>query len=412
MAEWRFYQEGVQAYRAGDFPAAIDCLRGLLDQGDLAGRLARYYTAMSHRGLARDHIRSGDYAQAAQELGQATVLVGNHADLAGYLLAVYARTGQRELFAQQAERMAHQQPADALAQVSLAQAQWQSGRRPLAILTLTQAIRHLGDLAILHVNMGLMQAAQDQHEQARVSFAKAVQADKRNPDAWRYLALTESALGNVMAAAEAMLRAYRRGGENLMLTYELCLVCDAAVKAGHRFVIPLRRKAHGLRGGDIGALARAIAADHDLVAAFLALPPSSVDGEVFGLLSAALRGALREHPDYADLHYQASCVHARLGRSGQAIEHARLSVAINSGYTAALLHLAGLEGKAGRLEAAQERLSQALRAGGDWPDVHAALGDVLGRAGQKEQAELHYRRALELNRNYTEAAEGLSRLAA
>ncbi len=51
--------------------------------------------------------------------------------------------------------------------------------------------------------------------------------------------------------------------------------------------------------------------------AFLALPPSEVDAELFGVLEAALQTALAEHGDYADLHLRASAVLDQAGAAGR-----------------------------------------------------------------------------------------------
>lgn len=57
-------------------------------------------------------------------------------------------------------------------------------------------------------------------------------------------------------------------------------------------------------------------------------------------------------------------------------------------------------------------LERAIASGGDWPDVHVRLADLLVQRGKPQDAREHYQRALSLNGGYARAGEGLRRLAA
>ena len=406
------FAEGMRAYRSGEYPEAVEALLPLAARKNLVGRLARYYSALSHRAMGLEHLRAGRFSQAGGCFHQAIALIGNRADLAEYLLVVYARTGEYERCAAEAEVAARSRLGDREAQVRLAQAQWRSGRRPMAIMTLTQALRRLGDSAEVHLNLGLFFAAEENFDSARQHFARAVECDCSSARAYRHLGLAEAAREDFPAAARAFQRAWTLAPEDLMVAYQLSLAADASASAGRPVtVVPPEVKCTP-KDSVIGQLAEYAAAEPDFVEAVLALPPSDADEELFGVIVSVLRTALAYHPDYADLHYLAALALMRLGDARAAEIHARKAVGINPRYVRALVQLAELLARRGAASEAVDHLENAVQAGADWPDVHARLGDLMKAAGMVASAGRHYRRALELNAQYQHAAEGLASLAA
>jgi tetratricopeptide (TPR) repeat protein len=412
MGDLKSFVEGMRGYRSGDYSGAIEALRPLSGRKDLPGRIARYYCAMSHRAIGIAHLRSGQFVEAGRRFRQATALVGNRADLAEYLLVVYARTGQRERCTAAAEVVAQSRRDDVEAQLQLAQAQWRSGRRPMAIMTLTQALRRLGDSADLHMNLGLFYAAEEEYKPARKHLLLAVECDCTCAGAYGYLGLVESTLGDFLAAVKAFQRACTLAPENLVLAYQLCLAADASARAGRAVTVTLPEAARPPTTSLIHQLAEYAVSEPDFMEAFLGLPPSDADEELFGVVISVLRAALVSHPDYADLHYQAGAALARLGDEEGARRHARRAVEINPRYAKALVHLGELDARVGDIDAAVVHLRQAVQCGADWADVHVRLGDLLKERGMAVQAGQHYHRALKLNARYERAAEGLASLAA
>jgi tetratricopeptide (TPR) repeat protein len=157
----------------------------------------------------------------------------------------------------------------------------------------------------------------------------------------------------------------------------------------------------------IVALGEVIIQEPDFVEAFLNLPVSDADRDIFAMLAATLRRALDRHPDYADLHFHCSRVYERLGRTDAAIDEARSAVRINPRYVQALITLGRLYGQTNRTNEAVDRLESAIAAGGDYPDVHLLLGDLYRGQGKRLEAAVAYHRALELNSNYQAAREAL-----
>lgn len=406
------FTAGMRAYRRGDFAEAAEALSGLLNRSDITGRLARYYCAMAYRGQGVAHAHAGQHDLAARRLRQAIALIGNQGDLCEYLLQVYARTGQYDLCAAQAEIIAEQDNRDVSARVSLALSHWRAGRREQAIMTLTAALRDLGDQSELHLQLGLLLHASDDLAAAHAHFKRAADCDCTNVRAWRCLALSAAGAGEYYRACQAFARAQALAPSDLMLSYHLCLAADAARGSGLNYTIRMSENVRPASASQIRQLAEYVAGEPDFAQAFLALPPGDADPELFGVLAAVLRTALAHHPDYADLQYFASQALARLGDRDAALVHARRAVEINARYVQALVHLAGLLDGADQRFEAIAALRQAMAAGADFADVHARLGELLQQAGMIPQARQHYGRALELNKKYQHAADRLRTLAA
>ena len=133
-------------------------------------------------------------------------------------------------------------------------------------------------------------------------------------------------------------------------------------------------------------LGRIIIEDPDFIEAFLSLPESEIDPEVFSTLAATLEMTLESHPELADLHYHCGAVYRRLGRRIDAIEHTERAVVLNPRYVSALIQLAELYGQTDQWAMGVERLEQAIAAGGDYPDVHLLLGKLCQVGGRTDRA--------------------------
>ena len=239
MGESVHFTEGMRAYRRGDYSAAVEALGALSNQGDLLGKLARYYCAMGYRAMGVECLEAGEFSAAAGHLRQAVALIGNKAELVEYLLAVYAKTAQYDRYADSAEVLSKLNHDNVSARVRLAQAQWRIGRRPLAIMTLSSALRELGDKAELHLNLGLFYAAKEEFDPAAEHLRRAVECDCTSVAAHRCLGLVESARGKFTLAAHAFQRACALSPQDLMLIYQLCLAADAAAKTNHPMMLTL-----------------------------------------------------------------------------------------------------------------------------------------------------------------------------
>jgi tetratricopeptide (TPR) repeat protein len=159
-------------------------------------------------------------------------------------------------------------------------------------------------------------------------------------------------------------------------------------------------------------LAELIAEEPEFVSAFLDLPQTEIDDQIFSTLLKIIIRSLENHPEYADLHYHCSCVYHRLGKSEEAIRESEHAVDINPRYVSALIHLAKLYSNTNREQEAIHRLKNAVTHGANYADVHYLLGHLYHKQGFLDHARRHYQRALNLNDKFMAAKEALASLAA
>ena len=157
-------------------------------------------------------------------------------------------------------------------------------------------------------------------------------------------------------------------------------------------------------------LAALIVQEPELLEAFLDLPETPCDPQIFRVLTEALRLATTRHPNYADLHHYAARVLERAGEWDKALREDDEALRINPAYTQAWIHAGSVLSRMKRFDAAEDRYEHALRHGADYPDVHYQLGQVRRHRGNREGARRSFRRALELNERYTAAKEALATL--
>ncbi len=412
MSKLSSFSKGMRAFQRGDHMVAAAAFHAMIDQRDLPGRLARHYSAMSHRALGLDQISEGAHAQAAWHFRQAVGLIGNRADLAEYLLAAYAGAGQHDRCAAAADALTRACPDDIAPRVYRAQAQWRSGDRASAYMTLTEALRRLGDHAELHLNLATFYSAEEKFDTARTHLLAAIECDCTCGRAYQRLGLVESARGDCYQAARAFQRAWVLEPKNLLVAWQLSLAADAANQAGRRVTITLPEPRQSESTSQIRQLAEYATSEPDFIEAFLSLPASDADEELFGVLLSVLQTALSAHESYADLHYYTAVALQRLGDEGNAAGHLRRAIGINPKYVRALVEMGELCTRSGDGPTAATYFRRAIDAGADWPDLHVRLGDLLADAGRADDAKQHYHRALRLNGRYQTAARRLASLAA
>lgn len=405
------YSKGLTLYRQGRYEQAAEMLAPLAGEPDLLGRLARYYGAQASHRLGLELMQSGQF-QAAQACLKRTIdLVGPRTDLAAFLAQVYANLGEHDRAEASLEAACDSpdRPAGLLA--DLAMAQYRAGRPAQAMMTLRQAVRRYPEIPGLRVVLGLMLCRDDQVEDAREQFQAAVDADCLCADAHYYLGLCEAAMDRPVEAADQLNRALSLRPDDTVLAYQLALAARAAQARGTPVVLNLHPLTTVPPSRDLRPLADLVAREHEFVPALLGLPPSEADAELFDLLSAVVATAIEAHPTYPDLRLHHASILERLGDVEGAVAQAREAVRLHPEYVQARVALGGMledEDPA----AALEHLEHAIAGGGDYPDVHAAIGRVAARLGRMDQAREAFSRALTINGDYREAREALARLAA
>lgn len=403
------YARGIDCFQDGRYAQAIEVLTALSQGREMIARVARFYLGQSHRQLGLEAMRSARFDVAETHFLKAMDYLGRCSDVSSFLagsLRGAARCADRVWEAQAGE------PGAARIARRLAQAQWNSGRREQAYLTLHEALRREAR-AELFLQLGIFQAAEERLPEAAASLEKAVELDCANPDGWRYLGLVRAARGEAVEATRLFQRAFELRSGDLMLAYQMALAARSAAAAGCHLVLrPVEPSPEQGDESQVQQLARYIVQEPEFLEALLVLPPSAADALLFQTLLNVTQVALSQNPSYADLHLYGSRIYQRLGRQEEALREAFLAVHCNPNYKQALAHLAKLEAQQGRDESALEHLHQAFTSGADWPDLHCLAGELLAKARRHEQAKTHLERALQLNANYGRAAEALAALAA
>jgi protein O-GlcNAc transferase len=297
---------------------------------------------------------------------------------------------------------------DGMIPIRLAHALARDGQFDRAVETLENTIREHPDPSDFRFQLGLLHASADRYEAAVEVLADAVQLAPQDAAIRQYMGLACGALGMLTQAVEHLMAAQKiRPNDSyvaLLLTLAAKAASDSSVGVEILPLPPTTAPADQLAIEELGKL---IIEEPEFVEAFLSLPDSDVDSDVFGMLAAILELALERHPDYADLYFHCSRVYARLGRTESAISQAHRAVEINPRYVQALIQLGRLYAHTDRRWQAIWRLQEAITSGGDYPDVHYLLGEMYRRDGDSERACEQYRRALELNSTFTPAREAL-----
>ena len=278
-------------------------------------------------------------------------------------------------------------------------------------MTLHEALRQHPSSAELHVHLGLMLCREGRMDKAAKSFQWATECDCSRADAYYYRGLCEAALGHCAAAVRDLERALSLQPDNVLMAYQLAAVARAAAEQGSPVQIRLPEPSRAPATSHLRYLAEFVCKEPDFISAFLALPDSPADEELFGLLSAILETALEMHPGYADLHFRQALVLQRVGNAVAAREHAQRAVEINPNYVQGQILYGRLLAEHEPPEAALH-LQMAVECGGDYADVHTLLAQLYHRMGRLDEARTELHSALRVNGDYAPARQALASLAA
>ncbi|MBN2561818.1 MAG: tetratricopeptide repeat protein [Phycisphaerae bacterium] len=406
------YQAGIAAFEQGRYAEAIRLLSSIADHRSLSGTLGRFYLSQAHMHLGISELRLGRHASAARHLTAAREINPGSVDLSRYLLACHVGRGRFDLAVVELEKAQDQGRGDDATPIRLAHALARDGQHDRAIETLEDAIREEHQRADLFFQLGLLRAAAAELDEAVNALNDAARLAPFDASIQQHLGLALAARGDAAQAVRHLAIAQELRPHDAYVALLFTLAVEATQARGPGLSVdPTPVKTAPVDGAAVRALGDLIAEDPDFVEAFLSLPESDVDPEVFALLAAILEAALERHPDFADLHYHCSRVYARLGRTESAIMEADRAVEINPRYVRALIQLGRLHAQTDRSAEAIDRLRAAIDSGGDYPDVHLMLGELYSAGGEPEQARTEYRRALELNADYSRAQSALKELA-
>lgn len=406
------YQSGLSAFETGRFAEAIALLSPVAEQRGLASTLAKFYLGQSHLKLGIELMNAGDYSTAALHFLVARTINPDAADLASHLARCHAGMRQFDLTTAELERDQSDGRDDESLPIRLAHAFVRDQQIHRAIETLTTAIRSQPSRADLQYQLGVIHASVDDFAAALPCLVAAAQLEPANTSIVRNLAMAYGAMGRMPEAATTLASAQRLAPHDATIAWLFARAVEAARATGIELALsPAPAVTAPIDERAIEQLGEIVVTEPDFVEAFLSLPTSEVDKELFAMLAATMHRALEKHPDYADLHFHCARIYERLGRTDAAIDKARDALRINPRYVQALIVLGRLYGATQRSAEAIERLESAIDAGGDYPDVHCMLGELYRDQGKRIEAGAAYRRALELNGSYAAARRGLEAVA-
>lgn len=410
------YQQGLADFENGRYAEAIERLVAIPERS-LPGTLARFYLGQAHHRLGIAELRAGRFKSAAEHLASARRINPDSIGLSKFLAAAFVGDQRYDLAADEIARGrtddgAAAEPASIYQRaIRLAYVLVKDGQLDRAVESLESTIAAAPWRAELHQHLGLILAGHEQYEAARTHLARAAELAPLHFDILLNYAQVLGALRLPRAAIAPLRTCQKIRSNDAHVAWMLAVACDAAgdrPSSGFSIEAPTATRIDD----GIDALGDLLAAQPDFVEAFLRLPDSPIDADVFAMLARTLETALERQPDYADLHHHCSRVYERLGRTEAAIDAAVSAVRINPRYVQALIQLGRLYGETDRRDEAVDRLNDAIDAGGDYPDVHYLLGRLYQDRGEPDAALGEYRRALELNANYDVARNAMRELVA
>ncbi len=443
------YQAGLAAFEAGRYGEAIETLTTIAEENSLPGTLARFYLGRAHLQEGVSELNAGLYSRAAAHFAEARRINPDSTGLSSYIAACHVGQGRFDLAAAAMEQERACETMDEDLVIRLAHAFVRDCQLPRAVQVLNEAIETSPRRADLRHQLGLLHASVGEYVEAAGQLKAAVELAPLSAEIHQHLAMAMAAMGDARGSIRHLATAQRLRPHDAHTAFLLAMGLKATRSATNPPAEPgaegesaagARKPGGGflaLRGGGLhgavretasrgdGCYAGAIAPEEehglealgevlvsepDFVEAFLSLPQSEVDGEIFSALAATLERALERHPGYADLHYHCSRVYARQGRTDAAIERAASATRINPRYVQALIQLGRLYRQTDQRGEAIDRLREAIELGGDYPDVHVLLGELYQEDGRKTEARAEFRRALELNSGYARAREALMEL--
>jgi superkiller protein 3 len=405
---WSAYQAGLSAFDRERYADAIALLTPIRDADGMIGTLARFYLgqAQLHHGV--NELRAGRNAAASRHLALARDMNPHASGLSRFIAACHAGQGRFDRAAAELERAVDAGTGDADQPIRLAHAFARDGKMPRAVETLVRVIDEQPHRVDVRIQLGLLYGAAEEFEDAICVFQEAVELAPLDAGVRQHLGLALAAAGDHREAIEHLSIAQKLRPHDAYMALLLTMALDAAGTTCVKLAIAPAARAHGKADDQsLDVLGDLVTENNELVEAFLSLPASDVDAEIFAMLAAVLERALERRPDYADLYHHCSRVYQRLGMSEPAIQKARKAIEVNPGYVQALIQLGRLYAETDDSDSAIDRLEDAVRCGGDYPDVHCLLGELYRREGNTTQARESFRRALEINADYARAREAM-----
>jgi len=409
------YQQALKYFKECLYPQAIAILDKLVDQGGLQGHLSRFYHSRACRLHAEQLISQRKYEEATRYLHRAMESHTVSAAIISFLAQCYQKQGNYSQASQEYTHLHELNAGDPAIRIKEALSYFLAGNGTLATKILKSLVRQYPNNYEINYNLGLIFSAEDHPRHALPYLHKACRLRPESVDANWKLGLAEGLVGHLPEAIFHLQRAHKLEPENNWLLAHLGLAVQQARHQGMEInpeIVSVEQVTVKSEDIAVDQLAAMIIENPDFVTAFLDLPQTDIDDQIFSSLLKIIMRALERNPEYADLHYHCSCIYQRLGQSEQAIAESQKAIELNPNYITALIQLAKLYAQTNQDQIAIDRLKEAIRQGANYADVHYLLGNMYRKQGSIEQARTHYEKALGINREFHAAKDALESLAA
>ncbi len=407
------YEHAMALYKAGEFAQAADKLEPLITGTSLQGHMSRFYHARACRREAERLIEQGNVAQAVKFLQRGMTSTPNATQMINFLAECYLKQGDYPQAGRQLSRLSELNTTTPSLRLKEAMSHYLAGNANKSINILESLAEESPANFEINFTLGLILAEQEQTDRSVSFLTKACQLRPENVDAHWKLGLVQGLRGHLIESIRHLQQAHRIEPQNNWLLCHLTLAVKQAKHQGMDVQLETV-KADTVKetpvDQSLDKLAELIAREPEFVTAFLDLPQTDMDDQIFSALLTIMMRALERYPEYADLHYHCSCIYHRLGKSDEAIRESEHAVDINPRYVSALIHLAGLYSRTDRDQDAIDRLKSAVVHGANYADVHYLLGSLYHKQGLVDQARRHYQRALNINSGFEAAKKALASL--
>ncbi|MCH7995570.1 MAG: tetratricopeptide repeat protein [Planctomycetes bacterium] len=378
----------------------------------LVGLVQRHFQSSRDVRLGICLLNAGAYDQAAAAFAAAACLDASGMSLPSYLAACHVGRGKFDAAAGEFRRASENAPHRADPSIREALALQSIGRKDDAVVVLRRGIAVNSENAELHFQLGVLLAAEDDHEEAELRFTQAINLDRNHTEAHVTLGMCCGVRGAPDEALEHLRQAQSRRPRDARIGMLLAHAAKAARQQGHTvgFCASMPDDEPEQDALGMAELSQVIEEDADFVDAFLSIRLDDVQEGLFGVLLGTIRVALERQPEHAELHFHCGRVLDRLGRRTDAIDANEEAVRLNPRFTRALIELAKLYQATDRRIDAATRLEQAVAAGAEYADVYFMLGNLYRDRGDFDQARGAYGDALRINSEYVAAQEALATL--
>ena len=220
----RLMMDGIELYRQGRLPEAMEAYRAVLKRRPGMG--------LAYRRLAFLQWEAGRRAEAIATLRTARKTIGADIDVEVRLGTYLAEAGSPAEAIALLERVTAADSTNTEALNALGIAYGRAGDGAKALTVFTRVLSHDPRDAFAHENTGIVHLQRNDLEAARQAFTRAIDNDPRSSRAHAGLGVVARQSGQIDAAIASWRKAVALDATNFDALYNLCIVLLAADRTG------------------------------------------------------------------------------------------------------------------------------------------------------------------------------------